>query len=106
LRPPLPIADRTLAAPFEVARHRLPVGTVVARASSCCTTHADRYPEPPAFRPERFLARPQDLWLDPLRRGRAPLPGHELCHLRDGGGAPHPARVGPPASGIFVPGNK
>lgn len=57
LRPPIPITDRTLAAPLEVAGHHLPAGTVVAACIFLIHRRADLYPDPDAFRPERFLTR-------------------------------------------------
>src|SRR2546423_7922848 len=57
LYPPLPAVDRTLAVPFEVAGHELPPGTVVAPCIYLAHRRADVYPEPNAFRPERFLGR-------------------------------------------------
>jgi cytochrome P450 len=55
LRPPLAFVDRKLARPFEVAGHRLPAGTVVAPCIYLVHRRPDLYPDPHAFRPERFL---------------------------------------------------
>lgn len=55
LRPPLFLADRKLAAPIEVAGYRLPAGTVVALCIYLVHRCAELYPDPDAFRPERFL---------------------------------------------------
>jgi cytochrome P450 len=55
LRPVVPLAGRRLAAPLQVDGHRLEPGTDVTPAIWLAHTRADRYPEPFAFRPERFL---------------------------------------------------
>jgi cytochrome P450 len=55
LRPVVPLAGRRLAAPLRVDGHELPAGTDVTPAIWLAHTRADRYPEPYAFRPERFL---------------------------------------------------
>jgi cytochrome P450 family 135 len=56
LRPVVPLAGRRLTAPLHVDGHELPPGTDVTPAIWLAHTRADRYPEPFAFRPERFLA--------------------------------------------------
>jgi cytochrome P450 len=55
LRPVVPLAGRRLAAPLTVDGYELPPGTDVTPAIWLAHTRADRYPEPFAFRPERFL---------------------------------------------------
>jgi cytochrome P450 len=55
LRPVVPLAGRRLNAPLRVDGHELPPGTDVTPAIWLAHTRADRYPEPFAFRPERFL---------------------------------------------------
>ena len=55
LRPVVPIAGRRLAGELEVDGHTLPAGTDVAPAIWLTHTRADVYPEPFAFKPERFL---------------------------------------------------
>jgi len=55
LRPVVPLAGRRLAEPLQVDGHTLPPGTDVTPAIWLAHTRADRYPEPFAFRPERFL---------------------------------------------------
>jgi cytochrome P450 len=55
LRPVVPVAGRTLATELPVDGHVLPPGTDVTPAIWLAHTAADRYPEPYAFRPERFL---------------------------------------------------
>jgi cytochrome P450 len=58
LRPILPIVVRKLAEPFEVAGHRLPAGVTVCPCIYLMHRRPDVYPEPLAFRPERFLDKP------------------------------------------------
>ena len=55
LYPPVPVIDRTLAVPFEVAGYELPAGTTIAPCIYLAHRRPDVYPEPTAFRPERFL---------------------------------------------------
>jgi cytochrome P450 family 135 len=55
LRPVVPLAGRRLASPLRVDGHVLAPGTDVTPAIWLAHTRADRYPEPFAFRPERFL---------------------------------------------------
>jgi cytochrome P450 len=55
LRPVVPLAGRRLASELRVDGHVLPAGTDVTPAIWLAHTRADRYPEPYAFRPERFL---------------------------------------------------
>jgi cytochrome P450 len=58
LRPVLPIVVRRLKAPFEVAGYRLPAGVTVAPCIYLVHRREDVYPDPLAWRPERFLERP------------------------------------------------
>ena len=55
LRPVVPLAGRRLHAELRVDGHVLPAGTDVTPAIWLAHTRADRYPEPFAFRPERFI---------------------------------------------------
>jgi cytochrome P450 len=55
MRPPLPIVDRRLAVPFELGGRELPAGTLVAACIYLIHHREDLYPQPHAFRPERFL---------------------------------------------------
>ncbi len=58
-RPPVPIVARRLSRPFELAGYRLPKGTRVVPLIVTIHRRPDLYPDPRAFRPERFLeARP------------------------------------------------
>jgi len=55
LKPPLPLAIRRLGAPLQLGEHALPAGTRVGPCIYLTHRRADLYPEPLAFRPERFL---------------------------------------------------
>ncbi len=55
LRPVVPIAGRRLARELSVGELTLPAGTDVTPAIWLTHTRSDVYPEPFAFRPERFL---------------------------------------------------
>jgi cytochrome P450 len=55
LRPVVPLAGRRLSQELRVNGHVLPEGTDVTPAIWLTHTRPDRYPEPYAFRPERFL---------------------------------------------------
>jgi cytochrome P450 len=55
LRPVVPLAGRRLSSELRVNGHVLSPGTDVTPAIWLAHTRADRYPEPFAFRPERFL---------------------------------------------------
>jgi cytochrome P450 family 135 len=58
LRPVVPLAGRRLASELEGDGFSLPAGTDVTPAIWLTHTRADLYPEPFAFRPERFLDAP------------------------------------------------
>ena len=55
LRPVVPLAGRRLTSELQVNGWTLPAGTDVTPAIWLTHTRADLYPEPFAFRPERFL---------------------------------------------------
>ncbi|MCO5166337.1 MAG: cytochrome P450 [Planctomycetes bacterium] len=55
LDPPVPIAVRQLAAPARVAGHDLPADTRVAPCIWLAQRDPEVFPDPHAFRPERFL---------------------------------------------------
>jgi cytochrome P450 len=55
LRPVVPLAGRRLASDLRVNGHVLPAGTDVTPAIWLAHTREETYPEPYAFRPERFL---------------------------------------------------
>ena len=94
LRPVVPLAGRRLAKELVADGLTLPAGTDVTPAIWLAHTRADVYPEPFAFRPERFLdERARHLRLDPLRRRHPPLPRRRLRRVRD---ADRPARGADP----------
>jgi cytochrome P450 family 135 len=62
LRPVIPLAGRRLVADLEVDGLTLPAGTDVTPAIWLTHTRADVYPEPFAFRPERFLEEGPDTY--------------------------------------------
>ena len=53
-----PLVLRQLLEPLEIGGHELPAGTTVAPVILLVHRREDVYPEPEAFRPERFLDRP------------------------------------------------
>jgi cytochrome P450 len=55
LRPVVPLAGRRLASDLDINGLSLPAGTDVTPAIWLTHTRAEEYPEPYAFRPERFL---------------------------------------------------
>jgi len=62
LRPVIPLAGRRLAQELAVDGMTLPVGTDVTPAIWLTHTRADIYPEPFAFKPERFLEEGPDTY--------------------------------------------
>ncbi|HVS28958.1 MAG TPA: cytochrome P450 [Solirubrobacteraceae bacterium] len=58
LRPVLPIVLRRLTEPMEIGGRMLPAGVSVAPCIYLVHRREDVYPEPRAFRPERFLESP------------------------------------------------
>ena len=62
LRPVIPLAGRRLATELSVGDLTLPAGTDVTPAIWLAHTRADVYPEPFAFKPERFLSEPPDTY--------------------------------------------
>jgi cytochrome P450 len=55
LKPPLPLAVRRTTEPVALGDHRIPAGARIAPAIFLVHRRADLYPDPLAFRPERFL---------------------------------------------------
>jgi cytochrome P450 len=62
LRPVVPLAGRRLSKDLVADGLELPAGTDVTPAIWLAHTRADVYPEPFAFRPERFLEDPPDTY--------------------------------------------
>jgi cytochrome P450 family 135 len=62
LRPVVPLAGRRLRRELRADGYALPPGTDVAPAIWLTHTRPDVYPEPLAFRPERFLDRPPETY--------------------------------------------
>jgi cytochrome P450 len=63
LRPPLPVVARRVAGePFALGDHAIPPDTIIAPCIYLVHRRADLYPEPYAFRPERFLERPPETY--------------------------------------------
>jgi cytochrome P450 len=58
LRPALPVVARAVKAPFELGGHRIPPGATIVPAILLVHHRPDIYPDPMAFRPERFLDGP------------------------------------------------
>jgi cytochrome P450 family 135 len=58
LCPAAPIVVRRLLAPMQLGGYTIPAGTTVAPCVHLVHRRPDVYPEPLAFRPERFLERP------------------------------------------------
>lgn len=55
MRPVTPGRASTLRTPMDLGGFRLPAGAVLAPNACLTQRRADLYPEPAAFRPERFL---------------------------------------------------
>jgi cytochrome P450 len=63
LRPPIPIVARMVVGqPFQLGEHEIPVGTMIAPCIYLVHRRPDLYPEPYAFRPERFLEQPPETY--------------------------------------------
>lgn len=61
LRPIMPTAGaRRLYAPLEIRDYRIPPGVFVANSETLLHLRPDLYPDPDAFRPERFLGKKSD----------------------------------------------
>jgi cytochrome P450 len=58
LRPVVPAVIRRLTGPMELGGYELPTGTFVSPSIYLTHRRPDVYPDPEAFRPERFLERP------------------------------------------------
>jgi cytochrome P450 len=62
LRPVVPLAGRRLRTELQVDGYTLPAGTDVTPGIWLTHTRPDLYPEPLAFRPERFLSDPPETY--------------------------------------------
>jgi cytochrome P450 len=62
LRPPIQLFDRKVCEPVEVLGYRIPAGAVMACNIVGVHRRPDLYPEPLAFRPERFLDSPPETY--------------------------------------------
>ncbi len=62
LRPVVPLAGRRLAEPLVADGLELPAGTDITPAIWLTHTNPDVYPDPYAFRPERFLDKPPETY--------------------------------------------
>ncbi len=64
-RPIIPVVGRVLSAPYELAGHRIPAGTMLWPCPHLVHRRADVYPEPERFWPERWLGAKVDpyAWL-------------------------------------------
>jgi len=62
LRPVVPLAGRRLASELQIDGYTLPAGSDITPAIWLVHTRADVYPEPFAFRPERFLEEGPDTY--------------------------------------------
>ncbi|HEX2071269.1 MAG TPA: cytochrome P450 [Thermoleophilaceae bacterium] len=58
LRPVIPVVARHVKQPFELGDHLIPVGATITPSILLMHRRPDVYPDPPAFRPERFLEQP------------------------------------------------
>ncbi len=58
LRPVIPIVVRRTTEPVQIGGYELPAGVTVAPCIYLVQRRADVYPDPYAFRPERFLEQP------------------------------------------------
>ena len=62
LRQPIPLVARRAAEPYELMGYELPAGTVIAPCIYLVHRRPDVYPDPYAFRPERFLDDPPETY--------------------------------------------
>ncbi len=60
MRPVVPTVARMLKAPFKIREWEIPAGVMVAPAIDIIHRREDIYPEPHAFKPERFLGKKTD----------------------------------------------
>ena len=58
LRPVIPVVARHVKEPFQLGDHVIPAGATITPSILLMHRREDVYPDPAAFRPERFLERP------------------------------------------------
>jgi cytochrome P450 len=58
LRPPLPLMTRRTKRPYQLGEHLLPPDVTILPSPLLIHHREDVYPQPTAFRPERFLEEP------------------------------------------------
>lgn len=82
LRPPVPLLARRLHKPLRIAGHQLPAGTDVCPCALLVHHRPDLYPQPLAFKPERFLQhRPATSEWFPFGGATRRCPGATLAQL-------------------------
>ncbi len=89
LRPVVPFTGRELRAPAELGGYELPAGTTVFAAIYLAHTNPDNFPDPYAFRPERFLGEKPDPITPQLGSSAGagrPRRGHTYSWIPFGGG--------------------
>ncbi len=76
VRPVIPMIVRMVKRPWRLGEYVVPADTPVAISIVALHHRPDVYPDPHAFRPERFVdsASPGDVHLDPVRRRHPALP--------------------------------
>ncbi|HEY2767585.1 MAG TPA: cytochrome P450 [Solirubrobacteraceae bacterium] len=62
LRPVVPLAVRQVTEPFAVGDYTVPAGSLLACSMILTHSRPDLYPEPDAFRPERFMENAPDTY--------------------------------------------
>ena len=96
VRPVVIDVARVVKRDVEIGGWPIPAGTIVVPAIALVQLRPDLYPEPRAFRPERFLGddQPPVVLVDPVRRRSAALHRRRVCAARDQDGAAHGPRAG------------
>jgi cytochrome P450 len=61
-RPPVPVVLRKLKRPLRIGGHDLPAGVTVAPSPVLLHQRPELYPDPRAFRPDRFLGEKPPAW--------------------------------------------